>query len=254
MKQLWWILPMALLACRVGQAAEPTPVQRLEAANVAYQSGAYAQAAEQYEALLQEGYRSLALHYNLGNACYRLGKPGCAILHYERARLYGPRDADVRHNLQVVRSQLPDDIEVLSPFFLRAWWNGLSLAFSANAWSLLSIVFIWLGAGGLATWLLGHTRRLKQWGFVGGMILFMLCLFTFALSYNRNQLEINNKRAVIMQPEVALHSAPDTISTIVRQLHEGTTVELLDQINQWYKVTLANGEEGWLPANTLERI
>jgi len=48
------------------------------------------------------GYSAAAL-YNLGNAYARAGKPGAAVLNYERARLLDPNDPDLEANLRQVR-------------------------------------------------------------------------------------------------------------------------------------------------------
>src|ERR1700748_1048544 len=42
--------------------------------------------------------------YNLANSYARAGKPGLAVLNYERALLLAPGDADIRANLEYVRS------------------------------------------------------------------------------------------------------------------------------------------------------
>ena len=47
----------------------------------------------------ESGLESGELHYNLGNAWFRLGELGPAILHYERARRSMPRDDDLAANL-----------------------------------------------------------------------------------------------------------------------------------------------------------
>jgi hypothetical protein len=51
------------------------------------------------------GWSSAAL-YNAGNAYVRAGKPGLAVLNYERARLLAPYDPDVEANLNLVRRSL----------------------------------------------------------------------------------------------------------------------------------------------------
>jgi tetratricopeptide (TPR) repeat protein len=48
------------------------------------------------------GYSAAAL-YNLANAYARAGKPGLAVLDYERAKLLDPRDPDIDANLRRVR-------------------------------------------------------------------------------------------------------------------------------------------------------
>jgi hypothetical protein len=59
-------------------------------------------------ATAQSGYSAAAL-YNLANAYAREGKPGMAVLNYERASLLAPNDADIEANLRYVRAsaQLP---------------------------------------------------------------------------------------------------------------------------------------------------
>ncbi len=49
------------------------------------------------------GYSAAGL-YNLANSYARAGKPGMAVLNYERARLLSPNDPDVEANLRFVRS------------------------------------------------------------------------------------------------------------------------------------------------------
>ncbi|MEY2547835.1 MAG: hypothetical protein QOD64_417, partial [Verrucomicrobiota bacterium] len=54
-------------------------------ANQAYAEGRYEEAANGYESLVSSGGRHPNLFYDLGNAKYRLGDFGQAILNYERA-------------------------------------------------------------------------------------------------------------------------------------------------------------------------
>jgi tetratricopeptide (TPR) repeat protein len=51
------------------------------------------------------GYSAAAL-YNQANADARAGKPGLAVLNYQRALLLAPNDADIRANLAFVRAGL----------------------------------------------------------------------------------------------------------------------------------------------------
>lgn len=223
-------------------------------ANAAYQSGAFNKAIEQYEALLKQGYHSEALYYNLGNSYYRINKLGKAVLNYERALLLDPTDADTKHNLQVVRNHLQDKIEPLPEFFLSKWWNHLRSQISPNGWSALSLSLLWLGIAALSIWLLGKKEVYKKWGFILGISLLIISLIGFMLSYSRKQAIQNSGRAVILQSEVALQSAPDSKSKVILPLHEGTTFKFLDKIGDWYKVSLENGEQGWIPKANFVRI
>jgi len=235
-------------------AASPEVERNMQRANEAYQSGNFAEAMRQYLALVEQGYRSEALYYNLGNAYYRLDSVGKAVLYYERALLLDPGDQDITHNLEVIRDQLPDEIDPLPVFFLTAWWRRVSLSMSETSWSALSLVCLWLGIGGFSLWLLGSQRKLKKVGFAAGIVLLLLSGLFFAFANSRAQLEDDSNRAVILAAEVALHSAPDQASEALLELHEGATLRLLDQIGDWYKVEMLDGNQGWLPKSSVEEI
>ena len=78
------------------------------------------------------GYSAAGL-YNLGNSYARAGKPGMAVLNYERARLLAPNDPDIEANLRFVRAsaRLPAEhrngfersVAIASPTLLA--WGGV---------------------------------------------------------------------------------------------------------------------------------
>ena len=243
-----------LLLAMVSLAAQGEAGDRLAQADAAYQAGDYQEAVALYESLLDEGYRSEGLYHNLGNSYYRLGRPAFAVLQYERGLLLAPRDPDLRHNLEVVRAGLPDELETIPAFFLKRWWDALLQAFPSGGWAAIGLLFLWAGLGGIGLWLLARRRKLRAWGFFLGLGLLLFSLPAFTLSFARKSMEQNSGRAVIMVPEVNLRSAPDPESTAILPLHAGTTVEMLDAIGDWHKVLLTNGDQGWLPAAAVEKV
>src|SRR5271170_1776891 len=83
----------------------------------------------------EAGYSAAAL-YNLGNAYARAGKPGMAVLNYERASLLAPNDPDVEANLRLVResSHLPSESRN---------WLGRAVALASPT------ILSWIGVLGL---------------------------------------------------------------------------------------------------------
>jgi SH3-like domain-containing protein len=65
------------------------------------------------------------------------------------------------------------------------------------------------------------------------------------------QLEIE---AVIYAQQVDFRSEPNLRSEVIVQLHEGTKLAVIEQIEQWAHVRLANGSMGWLPIESVEKI
>jgi hypothetical protein len=61
------------------------------------------------------GYSATGL-YNLANSYARAGKPGLAVLNYERAKLLAPNDADIEANLNLVRQSARLPVETHTRF------------------------------------------------------------------------------------------------------------------------------------------
>ena len=100
-------------------AVPTTPQTAFFRANTLYTQGQYAEAVEAYEAVLQSGLASGNVYFNLGNAYFKAGQVGRAILSYERARRFLPSDPDLAANLGFARSLT--GAEVCRPLL----WQGL---------------------------------------------------------------------------------------------------------------------------------
>ncbi|MDH3423313.1 MAG: tetratricopeptide repeat protein, partial [Gemmatimonadota bacterium] len=96
----------------VGVFAAPVAAQDeiVVRGNEAYQDEDYAGAIEAYQAVLDAGFRSAGLEYNLGNAYFKSGRLGRAILHWERALEASPGDPDIQANLELARSLTVDAV------------------------------------------------------------------------------------------------------------------------------------------------
>ncbi len=76
-----------------------------QSANKLYEENKFAEAASAYQKLVESGKASSALFFNLGNALFKAGQIGRAIVAYREAEQLAPRDPDVRANLQFARNQ-----------------------------------------------------------------------------------------------------------------------------------------------------
>ena len=86
------------------------------------------------------------------------------------------------------------------------------------------------------------------------MTSFVLAFLFSTLALSRLSYVKDSRQAIMIEKEKALHSGPDTDSPVILTLHEGTKVEILDQIGEWHKIRLVNGEQGWLPVEVLGKI
>lgn len=230
------------------------PEQLMEQANSAYREKQYPEAIKVYEQLLAEGYSSMVLHFNLGNAYYQNKQLGNAILHYEKARQVAPGDEDVLFNLRVAAAQQQDEMEDLPAFFLSQWWKALRSRFTSGTWATLGLLLLWGSAAGYIFWLMGKERKHRKRGFILGAVLLVLGVIPFLLAIDRQSYDEHSREAVLLEKEAPLHFAPDADSQVILTIHEGLKMDLQDQISGWYKVRLPNGEVGWLPVTSVAEI
>ena len=252
MKNIISLLVLVLISFQL--SAFENNLSVVEQANEAYRTGDYTTALQQYKELLSEGYNSTDLHYNLGNTYYRLNQIGRAVLHFEKAALLQPRDKDILHNLEVIRKSLPDQLDDIPDFFVAQWWTEFRKLLSPAGWGIVGLLMLWAGVAGLILWFRGNNRKNRKKGFIVGIILLILSILPFALGFSAAKNQKKSQRAVIMVEQINLKSAPDEVSEDILELHEGTCLLILDEIGDWKKIRLSNGEEGWVETKVLEKI
>jgi tetratricopeptide (TPR) repeat protein len=76
-----------------------------------YAKGQYKEAAAGYQQMVNDGYKSAVIYYNLGNAYYKLGDIPSALLYYEKAHKLSPGDDDINFNIRYVNSKTTDKVE-----------------------------------------------------------------------------------------------------------------------------------------------
>ncbi len=224
------------------------------AASVAYQAGNYQRSILLFDSLLQQGYKSADIYYNLGNAYWKQGSLPHAVLYYERALKVKPFHKEARFNLGVVQLQQEDDFAIIQDFFLVRWRNHIANQLSADLWAWISLGCLWIG---LVAWIgflffrhLWNSRMLLTMAIAG--LIMAGCGYYYGMV--RNQLENSTDQAILMQDESSLHSAPDASSPDLYAIHGGLKVNILDQIDNWIKVQLPNKDEGWIQEAKLTRI
>ena len=224
------------------------------AGDSAYAKEHYQEAIDIYEALLKQGENS-DIHFNLGNAYYRIDNIPMAVLNYERALLLSPGDGDIRFNLQLARGKTIDKITPEGEFIFATWYRSIVNLMSVDGWAETAIVCLIIALLLALVYLFADKVGLRKLGFFGGITLlvaFLLCnLFAFQ---QKSRLE-NRTGAIIMAPSVTVKSTPSNSGTDVFVLHEGTRVDIVDAgMKEWREIKLADGKRGWITSNAIEII
>jgi len=223
-------------------------------ANKAYADGMYAQAAELYKKVADDGYASPGLFFNLGNACFKMNDIPSAILWYERARKLSPGDEAINYNLNVANSKISDKIEPVPELFYKRWYTSVLELFSSDAWAWITVVLFLLTCASGVLYVVSRPMFVRKTAFWAAAGLAVLFLLSCQLSWKSYSVLKNTREAIIMTPVVTVKSSPDEKSIDLFVLHEGSKVTLLDRIGKWYEIRIANGSVGWLPDDTMEQI
>ena len=236
-------------------AQETSAGELMAVANERYERGEYAEAAQQYEALVARGYGDASVYFNLGNAYLESGDLGRAILNHLRARELAPRDSDIRNNLDLARSMTVDRvtaergslIESVS-FFGRRWATPSELGVAA----LILWTATGLAIGVLLVWRNFTLRRLIR---ALSAILTLVTLASFLLLLSMALANPYDNTGIVTAEDVDVVSGPGPQYSEEFTLYNGAQVRLTDSRHGWWRIALPGGElQGWVPAHAIEKV
>jgi hypothetical protein len=179
------------------------------------------------------GYSAPSL-YNTANAYARAGKPGLAVLNYERARLLDPHDPDIDANLRHVR-----EAAGLPPQIRSRFDRMLGIASPR--------LFAWAGVLGLLIAGISALLRVRSKAHRGKLLTAMLAGFGL--------LGLSASNAVALWPVlheavVTVHSAQVRVSPVTTEaplfeLPEATIVIVNAKYDDFVLIQTTAGRTGW---------
>lgn len=244
MKRIYLLVFMMVAA--IGLKAQTIQNQEFTKANFYYNESRYDTALVIYEKILNEGYVSVPLLYNIGNTYFKLRNYPMAILHYEKALKIDPTNEDTRHNLAIANALITDKIEPMPVFFLTKWWRSTGNLMSANGWTktllelfglLLVLVFLYITA---------RTKGVRKTTFFSSIIVLILLVCSSIFSYQKHKYLNERNEAIVMTPTITVKSSPSASGVDLFVLHEGSKVEIIDNADKWDKIKIADGSVGWM--------
>ena len=247
------LIALALAApASVALAQSPDASSDMGGANSSYEDGDFELAARTYQQIVDQGRREAALFYNLGNAHYKNGDIGRAVLNYLRAERLAPRDPDIRANLEIARGETVDVLDedegpgaAIVPTALRLTDDELAIVALA-LWFLTALSLL------LKTLMrTGNVRRAARYVvFIAGIL-----MLVSAGSLGVRLFDGSDDDAVIVADWVDVLSGPDAQYSTEFRLHAGAEARLIDQRRDWARVALGDDEfQGWVPASDVERV
>ena len=226
----------------------------MKTGNDFYQNKEYEEAIKSYESILQQGYLSGDLYYNLGNAYFRIGAIGNAILFYERALKVSPSHEDAAYNLRIANARTVDKIQEIPPLFFIKWWNILLSTFTSTGWQTIIFIFYILLLTCIAVYFLVRNLQIQKYAFIFGSLNIAALLIAVILFFSSLERESSNDYGILLKSVATAKISPDAQSNDAFVIHEGIKFRIEDQVKNWVKIKLADGKVGWLTENSFDLI
>jgi len=222
--------------------------------NQEYTGGYYQQALNTYKQILDEGYQSANVYFNVGNTYYKLDDIPSALLYFEKARKLNPSDEDINFNIRLARSKTTDKLDEVPEFFVTSWWHSFILTLSANTFALIGIIILLAGFGLFVLYILANSSGTKKASFITGIIFLCLGLISLFLANRQVYYFNNHHQAIVFTSSVTAKSSPDVAGKPLFVVHEGTKVDVMKTDDNWIEVELPNGSAGWIAASDVKEI
>jgi hypothetical protein len=240
------IIALAVFGSSHAQAAAPTAQAQQQTAQSMLAQPAPAQSPPEQSTPTatptQAGYSAAAL-YNFANAFARAGKPGFAVLNYERAKLLDPSDPDIDANLSqvLVASGLPPETHtrferltaIAGPRTL-AWLGVLGLLIA--------------GTGALRLRFYPRHRRKFALATLLGTVLLGVSIADAVILWPVMQ------EAVVITKTTPVRVSPTLIEETLFTLPEATIVSTGAEHDGFVLVRTAAGRTGWAPSTSLAPV
>lgn len=223
-------------------------------ANELYRQENYTEALKAYEEIEAMDQESWALYYNIGNIHYKMNRVAPAIFYYEKALKLRPDQQDVRFNLEFANQMVLDNIEPLPRNLGQRFMDAVILKLTYETWAKIAVGLAFLFALLFLMYHFSYSTGKKRFYFITSIITVILVTTSVFFAF-RNQLYVkNNREAIIFATEAEVMNAPTTTSEAYFELHEGTKVTVLESLDNWKKIRIADGKIGWIEEKDLKEI
>lgn len=234
-------------------ALDKPPNSLFEKGNTFYNKGDYQNAMESYLGIIENGYHSSEVYYNLGNTNYKIGNVAETNYYFEKAKMLSPNDEMIINNLEFAKNMTMDSIETLPQTQINLFFNDLLAFMTTDNWSMLTMLTLWIVCILFLIYSFSKSIFTKRIFFSSGVLSFLIFIFFIYITISKHGQE-NIKKGIIFDKEIGVWTEPNQRTEVLFFLHEGTKLKIIDELEGWSKILISNGSEGWIENNSVRLL
>lgn len=242
--RLFLSMMFVVLLAGFAPAGAQTAEELFKQGNDLFEAKQYDSAVTIYSQVVSMGLESAPLYFNLGNAYFKAGDLGRAILYYEKARKLNPDDPDIQGNLDFAKRFTSIQMEGVQLNPISSLFESIVRPYRLNtlAW-VTAVFFILLFI--LLTARFGFNNRgaLVRVGLTVGLILLFVTALLTTVKYEK---DYRTEMAVVVGDEAVVRTGPSLLSDKELDAAPGLVVEILDESGDFYNVLFKNKRRGWI--------
>ena len=215
-------------------------------ANQEYADRNFKEAIDGYDLLVRSGHWSANLFYDLGNAYFRAGDFGHAILNYERALALDRHHPEADANLRIVRDEARA-LE-LTPTLAERYLKFANV----NQFTIASAIALWVATFCIVALIFARRRS----GAVIALSIVSLSIFAAAVFaiYELDNGSNGGALAIVTGMNVQARVATADNANSVLALPPGSEIRVLSNRGDWIYAALPSNLRGWIPAKSAETV
>jgi tetratricopeptide (TPR) repeat protein len=228
---------------------ERTFVRALDLFDAAESPEQYREAATEFESILADGYRSGAVYYNLGNAYFRTGEYGRAILNYRKALPYLPRDPYLKANLKQAIAVAPGKLaDPPTPWWSHVLFWSEWVSFPTKVMACATVL-----SGAALVLVVAITMRMPRWLWLVPALMGVGLIVGIDVVLN-NAETLGNQHAVITGETIARKGTGNSYEPAFDQpLRDGAEFTVLSVSSDWTLGRFEGIGDGWVKNDFVAR-
>ena len=149
---------------------------------------------------------------------------------------------------------LIDKIENLPKNQVVQFLNYISNMLSINQWLYIGILFLYFFVIVFLVFYLSSNSTTKKKFFISSLLFSILAILSISIGVNKYENKKDRIEAIIFENKIDFRSEPNYRSEVLFNLHAGTKVIVLEQLNDWVQIEIKDGNKGWIELQSIKKI